>query len=736
MTGENPAVIELGETYTFGVEPERFGLAGDELEVTVEIEDEWADLLSRTVFTAEVVECRVTGAEGEGAELSGRLDDRWMLVEELEHEYPRGLEELPSEGFSSLRRPLGGRTVEDSTVLLYRNDAGVSLAELSALADGELGVRQVADIFSAVLEGVSQLHSAGILHLYLNPDLIRVRVADTHVGVPLADMRDEVSEASDLAETSSLGEEDTSVETPEAETEPEPDSQQDQRESSWGSSRYDETKPQMPLRVKMSEIDSDELPSIAEESSSLGEETTGVNEEGMSGNNWIREFGISPESHENRGEESEEGRGASAEVGRESTGTLPSEREGLELEVVFDAISGLYSVDEIPGEVEIVPGFSAPEAYSRGGAALEEASDIFSLGMVLYYLISGRIPPASVYTRHAPAIPERNFRPDFPPGLGPVVKRATRPDAEMRYPDAEALRAGFESALEAIDDRTPSNREVMPGMTVAVDRHTGIAKRQRSPVNQDNVFKGTSEDGQFGLIVVADGVSTASYGSGEIASRLLIEAAEEAWNDVLPAYLMEETIDEGVIVGNILVDGNERIIEYVNERHTPFSGSAHEVMGTTGLVALYHRGQITLAAVGDSRGYLQRGPGLEQLTIDHNLWTLSILQGLPADEALSMPRGDALARCLGTFEMDDGYLEPKPPGFDIFQFPVSRGDTLLLTTDGLVDFAGANVISSEENILATLLAEPDPALACLELILLANRGGGGDNIGVSVAKFE
>ncbi|MFB6373524.1 MAG: hypothetical protein ABEN55_10510, partial [Bradymonadaceae bacterium] len=64
-------------------------------------------------------------------------------------------------------------------------------------------------------------------------------------------------------------------------------------------------------------------------------------------------------------------------------------------------------------------------------------------------------------------------------------------------------------------------------------------------------------------------------------------------------------------------------------------------MGTTGLVALYHRGRVTLASIGDSRGYLQRGPGLEQLTIDHNLWTLSILEGLPADEALSMPRGDA-----------------------------------------------------------------------------------------------
>jgi serine/threonine protein phosphatase PrpC len=356
--------------------------------------------------------------------------------------------------------------------------------------------------------------------------------------------------------------------------------------------------------------------------------------------------------------------------------------------------------------------------------------------MILYYLVAGRIPPASVYTRHAPAVPARNFRPSFPPGLDPVIKRATRPDPDKRYPDVEAMKRAFSSALEAIEDRSPERRETVPQMTVAVDRHIGIAKRERNPENQDNVFKGVAEDGAFGLIVVADGVSTASYGTGEVASRQLVESAEEVWEEVLPAYLMEEEIREVETVDRILERANERIIDYINERHTPFTGSAHEVMGTTGLVALYHRGIITLGAVGDSRAYLQRGPGLEQLTIDHNLWTLSILEGLPADEALSMPRGDALARCLGTFVMNDEMLEPVPSGIDIYQIPVASGDTLLLTTDGLVDFAGGNVISSEENILATLLAEPDPALACLELILLANRGGGGDNIGLGVARFD
>lgn len=158
-------------------------------------------------------------------------------------------------------------------------------------------------------------------------------------------------------------------------------------------------------------------------------------------------------------------------------------------------------------------------------------------------------------------------------------------------------------------------------------------------------------------------------------------------------------------------------------------------MGSTALVAVIFDGLVTLGSLGDSRVYLQRDGSLEQMTIDHNLWTLSILEGLAADSALAMPHGDALARCLGTFIIEQGKLTAVDPQPDLFRFRVIGGDTLLFTTDGLVDFGGANLIASEDNILAVLLAEPDPALACLELILLANRGGGGDNIGLSIARF-
>jgi len=713
------SVVEVGETYSFRSSGRDVGVDGDRVETTVEVQERWADLVSRTVYTARVVDCEVVDGKGETTMVADSPSRTGFLVEAVEDEVPRGLEDLPGEGTLPLRRPVDDQRVDGQKLLLYRNDAGISLAELVALARRKLTICQVGDVFAALLEAISAFNDAGILHLYLNPELVRVRPRGTVEGIPQVG-----GSSSGAEEIGVLGGEDTTVETPHAESQTE-----------WEVSEYDETRPQEPLGRRMSDLDTPDLSSFAEERTKLDEDTSEVTDNRVTGEHWIRQIGIEPDAEEpaRGGDEKSDGRVADSRSDREER---PASGVGLELEVLVDAVSGLFSRDELPGDLEAIDGFSPPEMYGSVGPDPDVTSDVFSAGMILYYLISGRRPPVSVYTRHRPAVPARNFRPEFPPGLGPVVKRSTRSDPEMRYPDISSMRAAFDDALEAMEDRRPEWREESPAAEVAVDRHVGIAKRDRNPVNQDDVFEGTSDDGEFGMIVVADGVSTASFGTGAVASELLIEVGQEVWNDILPTYLMDESFEPIEIIEGILEKANARIVEYVNERFTPFSGSPHEVMGTTALVAIYRNGTVTLGSVGDSRAYLQRGPGLEQLTVDHNLWTLSILEGLAADDALSMPRGDALARCLGTFVVEDDHLDPVSPGYDIFQFSITEGDTLLLTTDGLVDFAGGNMISAEENIQATLLAEPDPALACLELILLANRGGGGDNIGLGVAQFE
>ena len=105
------------------------------------------------------------------------------------------------------------------------------------------------------------------------------------------------------------------------------------------------------------------------------------------------------------------------------------------------------------GRVLGTPLFMSPE-QARGGHELDERSDIYSLGAVAYYLITGRPPfdsPATleVLIAHArdPVVPPSQHRPETPADLERVVLRCLAKDPKARFPDVGWL----ERALGACD---------------------------------------------------------------------------------------------------------------------------------------------------------------------------------------------------------------------------------------------------------------------------------------------
>jgi len=666
------------------------GAFGPELEtevtVRLSVDEVLEEFETRRVLVASVDDIETSSPELDDDSRQAVFHPTYLIEEnarfdsERQGRWPESIRQL-------IREPIAVELIDGVKRSVFVDNVGVSVGDLVDLVRGELSLDQLAMIFGAVGELFADLHDEGWVHLGLTPWNVRVFDGHRKDGFPQAFVADGLYEESE-------------------------ESGQSVAEAGDGDTEVDD------------ETEVDDNPFAA-----VGRDRTVVE--------------LNPLGEEQDGEEGESDADKSVDGDSETSwsdlsgDTAPADVEPSDLQLVsiLDGIDRLYPAGEIDDEIAVTPGFSAPELLSGMGSEDGESADVFSLGMFLYFLVAGVVPPASVYTRYAPAIPARNFRPDFPPGLQSVIARATRPQPEDRYASVQTMLEAFEDACDIMERRRGAASQRPPAMELASDTHIGISKRERNPTNQDSVFSASSEDEQFALIVVADGVSTASYGSGDLASNALTQVAANCWEEILPAYLMDEEVDEVEIIRDILSRANDRIVEYVNEHHTPFHGSPHEVMGSTALVAVIAEGMVTLGSLGDSRGYLQRGPGLEQITIDHNLWTLSILEGVEADSALAMPHGDALARCLGTFVIEEGRLEAVEPEPDIFRFQVTDGDSLLLTTDGLVDFAGTNLLAAEDNILSVLLSEPDPALACLEFILLANRGGGGDNIGLSVVRF-
>jgi eukaryotic-like serine/threonine-protein kinase len=76
--------------------------------------------------------------------------------------------------------------------------------------------------------------------------------------------------------------------------------------------------------------------------------------------------------------------------------------------------------------------FAAPEA--RGAEMIDRRSDLYSLGCVFYFLLTGREPDLL-------PVPLAQFRPDVPPDVAAIVYRLLAPHVDARFQSAEELLA-------------------------------------------------------------------------------------------------------------------------------------------------------------------------------------------------------------------------------------------------------------------------------------------------------
>jgi eukaryotic-like serine/threonine-protein kinase len=107
------------------------------------------------------------------------------------------------------------------------------------------------------------------------------------------------------------------------------------------------------------------------------------------------------------------------------------------------------------------------------GAPVDQRSDLYSVGVLLYELLTGEVPftgdtPVEIAMKHLSAIPEKpsRKRPEVPRGLDMIVVRALAKDPEDRYQTAEEMEADLarvEQGLRVSTETTEAATAVLSG---------------------------------------------------------------------------------------------------------------------------------------------------------------------------------------------------------------------------------------------------------------------------------
>ncbi len=236
--------------------------------------------------------------------------------------------------------------------------------------------------------------------------------------------------------------------------------------------------------------------------------------------------------------------------------------------------------------------------------------------------------------------------------------------------------------------------------------------------NEDSATMETSQ----GFFIVADGMG--GHAAGEVASAMAVETVKKTLEEAkaeIDAFKKAPS-DAGrrglvQLLQTAVLQAHQAVFQRGQTE------ADKQGMGTTLDVVLIAGAEAFVAHVGDSRTYLIRDGKASQVTTDHTVAEVLVIEGkLTIEEAQVSPLRTILVNAIGV---------SADVGVEMAHVTLKRDDRMLLCSDGLHDY-----FPVEEEIAQRLSAEKTGD-SLKEMVELAKTRGGHDNItGVAIQVMD
>lgn len=208
------------------------------------------------------------------------------------------------------------------------------------------------------------------------------------------------------------------------------------------------------------------------------------------------------------------------------------------------------------------PVYMSPEQVE--GADLDGRSDLYSLGAVLYELVTGRVPfefdslseAVMTHLRGDSPPSARSLRPQTPPLVDALLMRALAKDREGRFATGSEMADAFRSALLSLEDAPTqvmaapveaSRNVVKPGYSLVI--MSGSATPTRTALQQPVYTLGRGPDND--IVLPVEGVSR---------EHARLEGSERGW------VLRDVSGRGGTRLGDRALRRNDRVLLEPNQR--------------------------------------------------------------------------------------------------------------------------------------------------------------------------